>query len=214
MDLSSFSLATTRRLDDTYYSVLEKLSMLQSTIISIKELAGMSQETRETFKTESRSLITEIESQLDALGQFDEQQQRIESLQSRIHIGRQKVQKLSERVDVVRQQVEGWERADREWQEKTRRRLKVLWIITSVVVLVILLLFAGVHYAPGEVETVKQTISDMISSNGSVISSGGQRSADSTVSAHLSQDVRAAMDRARGDGPVVDEEILRVFDEL
>lgn len=189
--------------------------MLQSTIIGIKELASMSQGTKEAFQADSRSLANEARSQLDALGQFDEQQKRVESLQNRIHSGRQRVQKLSDRVDVIRERVEGWERADREWQEKTRKRLKVLWIITSLVLLAILLLAAAVHYAPSDVETVKQTISDMMSSNGSATSPGGERTSNSTILEHLGQGIRAALSRARGDRPAADdEEVLRAFDEL
>ena len=111
MELSAFSTATTRRLDDAYYSVLEKLNMLQGTIIDLKELAGMSQELDENFKTESQELVDELEQQIDSFGHFEDQQKRILELQGRIHAGRGKVDALSRRVDVVRERIEGWERA-------------------------------------------------------------------------------------------------------
>ena len=57
---------------------MERLGTLQSTAAALKELADNSQELNKVFKTETRELITDIGSQLDAFGQFDDQQQRIE----------------------------------------------------------------------------------------------------------------------------------------
>lgn len=214
-ELTTFSITTTRRLDDAYYAVLEKLSTLQSTVASIKELAGMSRETVSAFATESKGLVGEIGSQLDSFGQFDEQQKHIEGLQARIQTGRQKVQKLSERVDIVRERVEGWERADREWQERTRRRLKTLWIITSVVALVVVLIVVWAQYASVEMGTVKDKFTEMVSSNGSaVLVPGDELHGASRVSDHLVQDVRAALNQSRGAGPAVDADVLRALDEL
>lgn len=180
----------------------------------IKELAGMSRETNETFQIDSRGLVTEIELQLDTLGQFDAQQNLIEGLQTRIHTGRQKVQKLSERVDLVRERVEGWERADREWQERTRKRLKVLWIITLVLALVVIVILIGAQYASLEVGTMKDKITEMMSSNSSGTSYGKESINGSRVSEHLIEDVRAALNQSRGPGADADEGILRAFDEL
>ncbi|KAK3341404.1 hypothetical protein B0T25DRAFT_341036 [Lasiosphaeria hispida] len=151
-ELEAFSTATTRHLDDTYYSVLEKLGTLQSTIVALKELAGLSQQMNNTFGSEAEELVTEVNSQLDAFGQFEEQQKRVERLQSRIHIGREKITVLSGRVDVVRDRIESWERADREWQERTRKRLKAFWVVTSIVTFIMLLLLVSAQYAPESLE--------------------------------------------------------------
>ncbi|ETS86424.1 hypothetical protein PFICI_00252 [Pestalotiopsis fici W106-1] len=207
-ELTTFSIATTRRLDDAYYAVLEKLSTLHSTVASIKELAVMSRETASNFEIKSKALVAETSSQLDSLGQFNEQQDHIEALQARIQAGRQKVQKLSERVDIVRERVEGWERADREWQERTRRRLKTIWIITSVLALVFVLLVVGAQYAPLEVFT------DMMSSNGSGGIPGNELHNTSRVSDHLVEDVRAALNQSRGAVAAVDADVFRALDEL
>ncbi|KAL0938977.1 uncharacterized protein CTRU02_205587 [Colletotrichum truncatum] len=147
VDLSSFSTATTRRLDETYYSVLEKKSMLQSTISVIKELAVASRRMTSEFKREAGEMVREVDGQLATFGQFNEQESRIKTLQGRIETGRTRIQGLSERVDLVRRRIEGWERADREWQEKTRKRLRIVWIVMSVLFAVLILLFAGAQYA-------------------------------------------------------------------
>ncbi|KAK0734840.1 hypothetical protein B0T26DRAFT_608343, partial [Lasiosphaeria miniovina] len=146
-ELESFSTAKTRSLDDTYYSVLEKLGTLQGTIAALKELAELSRQMNSSFSSEAEELVADVSSQLDGLGQFDDQQERIESLQGRIHVGRDKIRALSDRVDAVRERIENWERADREWQERTRKRLKAVWLVTSLVIFLMLLLLATAHYA-------------------------------------------------------------------
>lgn len=207
LDLNDFSIATTKRLDDTYFAVLEKLSMLQNTIVAMKGLAGMSADAVEDFETDSQGLVTEIETQLDAFGQFDEQQQRIEILKTRISQGRERVQKLSERVDIVRHRVESWERADKEWQERTRKRLKVVWIIMSVAALVLILLFIGAQYSPAAILDVTSTVKHKGLPSEAVTNS-------SKASARLSEDVRAALGRQRVNGQAAEEEVLQAFDEL
>ncbi|KAI1382129.1 hypothetical protein F4677DRAFT_400974 [Hypoxylon crocopeplum] len=212
LELNTFSTTTTRRLDDTYYAVLEKLSMLQSTIVALRELAGMSQELDESIKAESQGLVAELEQQVDSFGQFDDQQQRIEELQGRIHTGRNKVEALSKRVDAVRHRIESWERADMDWQERTRRRLKIIWIITSVVVFSLVLVFVGAQYTPS---------SEGISALTNLSSGSGLGEPDmSEVSGNRSQgvtamvdEVREALIRRRGDGPP-DNDVFRAFDEL
>ncbi|KAJ4297078.1 hypothetical protein N0V88_003995 [Collariella sp. IMI 366227] len=138
---------TTKQLDDTYYSVLSKLNILQSTVTQLASLAASAQQLTTSFTTETDELLVDTTSQLDTFGDFTEQQQRIEALRDRISAGRGKIRALSERVDAVSERVEGWQLADREWQERTRKRLKVVWIVTSVVVFLVLGVFVGSQYA-------------------------------------------------------------------
>jgi len=140
MSLNTLSNNTTRRLDNTYYSVLEKLSVLQNTISSLKELAGLTKELNEEFKSESEELVGDIQAQLDGFQGFEEQEKRITDLQARIVQGRDKIKILGGRVDVVRERVEGWEKAEFEWQEKTRKRLRVLWTLMSIVLVIFIAL--------------------------------------------------------------------------
>lgn len=214
VDLNTFSNATTRRLDDAYYSVLEKMGVLESTIIALKELASMAQETDATFKKESEVLFNDISSQLDSFGQFDGQQARIETLQSRIDDGMAKVKALSERVDLVHRRIEGWERADREWQERTRRRLKVIWVATSIVIFLLLLLVISAQYVPAGLEeatvgVANESLNDLRNAS---------RIGEDTAAA-LESEVRRLFDAslnqtAKEPPPPPVDERLRVFDEL
>jgi len=207
-DLESFSISTTRRLNDIYYSVVEKLDALQRTIIALRELASLSQRMHHAFNVEAEGLVTDISSQLDAFGQFEDQQKRIEKLQGRIHAGRDKIGLLSKRVDVVRERIENWERADKEWQERTRRRLKAVWVITSVLLFLMLLLYLSAQYVPESMEetTVRlandslNTLRNITGSKMLGLDTGGATSAVDDV-------VPGAPESASPDA-------LRVFDEL
>jgi hypothetical protein len=194
VELNAFSNTTTRRLDDSYYSVLEKVGMLQNTVLALKELAGMSAETDEQFRRESEDLVNDITGQLGAFGEFEEQAGRIEGLTSRIHGGRDKVRMLGERVEAVREKIERWERADREWQERTRRRLKAIWVVTLVILLVVVVLLVAAQYVPASaIEGVRPGV--------------GEGAGGGSGKGLLGSAFNKTM------GPPVDER-LRVFDEL
>ncbi|KAK7421947.1 hypothetical protein QQX98_001941 [Neonectria punicea] len=148
VDLGAFSTSASRRLDDTYYAVLEKMSSLSHTVSALKDLAETSRNIHADFVKDSKQLEDDITMQVESLGQFEEQEASIESLQTRIQDGRAKIRSLSDRVEVVRRRVEGWEQLDKVSQEKTRRRLKAISICMSVVMLaMILLFFFGSQYA-------------------------------------------------------------------
>lgn len=127
--------------------MLEKLSVLQSTISSLKELAAMTKGLNVEFKEESEDLIRDVNTQLDGFEEFAEQEKRIQDLQRRVKAGRERIKVLGERVDVVKDRVEGWEKAEGEWQERTRKNLRILWILISIVTTIILAAVAF-HYTP------------------------------------------------------------------
>lgn len=146
-DLNTLSNTTTRRLDTTYYSVLEKLSMLQNTITSLHELSNLTRGLTESFSAEAQEVVDDVTGQLDGFDGFRDQEIRIAALKARVEKGREKIKGLGSRVDVVTERVEGWEVAEGEWQEKTRKRLRILWVVVSVVVALVLSMMAF-QYTP------------------------------------------------------------------
>jgi hypothetical protein len=116
----------------------------------LKDLAEASREIYQTFEKDSGNLEKDITNQIKSLGSFGEQESKINSLQGRIHSGRTKIQALSGRVENVRNRVEAWERADKEWQETTRRRLTVIWTAMLALILAIVLLYVGFNYTDHE----------------------------------------------------------------
>ncbi|KAI0430242.1 hypothetical protein F5Y09DRAFT_308251 [Xylaria sp. FL1042] len=211
IELNSFSNATIARLDETYSSLLQRLGSLRSTIAAMKELAAMSQEINESFTTESHALVHEIESQLSVYDQSADQKKSIQDLQARIHAGRDKVQALSNRVDVVRERIEGWEKADKEWQERTRRRLKVIWIIISIVAFILAILFVGAQYTLSvDVNQLAEIAPDAQEGRPPMESLAVN---NSKSAATMADEVREELTLRRAHGSV-EQEALRVFDEL
>ncbi|KAI0102883.1 hypothetical protein GGR51DRAFT_274110 [Nemania sp. FL0031] len=209
VELNASSNATIAHLDETYSSVLQKLGALQSTIMAMKELAAMSQEINESFSSDSSALVSEIESQLSVYDQSTDQKKRIEDLQARIHAGRDKVQALSRRIDLVHERIESWEKADKEWQERTRRRLKVTWIVISVVAFILTFFLLGAQYAPSS--TGANELAELASGiPGEPAIMDNLVKNNSKSAATMADEVREELARRRGH----EQEVLRVFDEL
>ncbi|KAK3300268.1 uncharacterized protein B0H64DRAFT_369536 [Chaetomium fimeti] len=205
-ELESFTTSTTKQLDDTYYGVLEKLGSLQGTVMALKELCERSRQLNSNFGTEADDLVTDINAQLDTFGQFEDQQQRIESLQGRIQSRRELIRSLGERVNAVSARIEGWERADREWQEKTRKRLKAVWVVTSVIFFLVLSLFIGSQYAPESPETtISRVASDGLSSLRHVTGTGAKTPQEKSWPSNNTDSLSVSSSTP---------DMLRAFDEL
>jgi hypothetical protein len=217
-DLSEFSTATMRRLDDTYFAVLEKMSVLQTTILGLKELAIMSQNVNKTLKKESHGVVEEVTDQLDTFGNFESHERRIENLQGRIQVGRAKIKTLSERVDVVRQRVEGWERADRDWQERTRKRMKAIWIVISCVFFAMLLLYVSAQYTSPILQASSPSDYITPSSGLNITNSGATDSRelmnDTADNADNADTADTAVPRLWKEKREATEDRLHIFDEL
>ncbi|KAH9214536.1 hypothetical protein DL95DRAFT_389506, partial [Leptodontidium sp. 2 PMI_412] len=100
-NLNTHSNLTTRRLDTTYYSVLEKLTTLQSTITSLKELAHLTRGLTEQFGTEAQEVVDDVTGQVDGFNGFRDQEARIKGLMERVDGGRERIKILAGRVEVV-----------------------------------------------------------------------------------------------------------------
>jgi hypothetical protein len=148
LGLNTLSNNTTRRLDNTYYSVLEKLSVLQNTIASFKELANMTRKLNDDFKVESEEVVNDISTQLTQFSGFDDQQARIEALASQVQAGRYRIKILGSRVDIVQNRVACWELAEKEWKDKTRKRLRIMWTVIFVFLFILAGMMIFQNYTP------------------------------------------------------------------
>lgn len=158
VELNSFSANASHRLDEAYYAVLEKMSTLQGTIMMLKDLAETSQEICNKFDRESRGLENDVATQLGGFGQFQGQHTQITALQKRVDKSRGKMELLGSRLQAVQTRVERWEQADRQWQEKTRRRLKIIWSVMSAVVIVLIVLIWGVSQAADQTNDAAESL--------------------------------------------------------
>ncbi|TQV99866.1 hypothetical protein V2A60_005296 [Cordyceps javanica] len=209
-ELNDFSANASRQLDDAYYAVLEKMSALHSTITSLRSLAERSHGIYDTFEKDSRGLENQIATQLGAMGHFQNHQTKVASLQQRINKGRTTVKALSDRVDEVRQRIEKWERADRQWQERTRRRLKIIWSVMSVVVLVLIVLMWTVSSSSDDPRTAADGPTDELGRSISILeplNASDSRQPPGPEGTEARSKILWKM-------PARDADRLRVFDEL
>lgn len=136
--IATLSTEITRRLDYTYYNLLEKLASLQSTVTSFQELSDLTSRLQTDFENETSQLDSDSRKQIDELKGTDAHLKRIETLESRMTAGRDKVEKLEKRLQVVREKIDGWERREGEWQTRVSRRLRILWAVMGTLFMIFL----------------------------------------------------------------------------
>ncbi|KAF2426460.1 hypothetical protein EJ08DRAFT_371999 [Tothia fuscella] len=127
--LSENSLKTTRELDDVYYSILEKVSVLAHTISTLQELSSLTRQLHEGFQGDARELESDIKSQIDGFEGFEKQKDTIEGYEKRMQDSKAKINDLTERLERARSRVQRLEKREGEWQATVSRRIKMMWII-------------------------------------------------------------------------------------
>lgn len=139
--LSIGTLATdiTRRLDYTYYSLLEKITALNTTITSFQGLADSTSTTFNDFEREVASMDQEIRKQVGDLKEFQPQLEKIEALEERMKLSRERAGALESRLENMRGDIDRWEKREAEWQTRVSRRLRFLWgvIVTAMLAVVV-----------------------------------------------------------------------------
>ena len=160
-EVGEVSTTVTRRLDYTYYNLLEKLGQLSATIQSFHGLTEQTARLVQDFEKESQGVITETARQIDEMegwGYVKKREERIEGLEGRMRNRRERAEELVRRLDRVRDKVQGWEMREGEWQKIVSRRLRMMWAGLAVflaicIVVSILECLPGDVPAPGELLT-------------------------------------------------------------
>ncbi|KAM0450317.1 hypothetical protein ACHAO4_006739 [Trichoderma viride] len=211
VDLHNFSAEVSQQVEQIHHVLLEKTSGLQVMVKALKDLAQASCDLQVGFDRAARELETDITKQIYNIGHFDSQKSTIDALQSRINEGRQSVNELAARVDKVRTLVEGWERADRAWQEKTRKRLRITWAALSLILCLVTLLFMIFNYSSQNAELDTEPAARSVWRN-------------TTPELEIHHDAKQSLPTSRShdrseaklawEAPLADEEPLRIFDEL
>lgn len=119
--LSDQSLKTSRRLDDTYYSILEKVSVLRQTIGTLQELSGLTRELHENFESDTTELVEDVTGQVEAFDGFKTQQEQVCGLEERIKAGKERADALTARLDRAKERVDARAKSEAQWQAKNAR---------------------------------------------------------------------------------------------
>jgi hypothetical protein len=139
----------TRRLDYTYYGLLEKVAALNVTIASFQELSDSTSKLFDDFQRETTGLQQDIQKQVADLNEFHPQMQKIEALEERMRASRMRTKTLGNRLETMRAEIEKWDKKEMEWQMRTNQRLRIFWGVVTAVILAILAAVVIQHW-PGE----------------------------------------------------------------
>jgi hypothetical protein len=114
---------TTRKLDDIYYSILEKMSHVQSTISSLQDLSNLTKSLCHGFEEDAIEIQRDVQDQLDAFGGFNTQKSRIESLEWRLKTSKDTTGALTERLDAAHERLRALETQEAEVQATISSKL-------------------------------------------------------------------------------------------
>ena len=130
----------TRKLDETYYALLEKLGTLTSTISSLQDLSSQAGQAREDWARDVAVVETETEGKLASFGGFETQEAGVEDLVRRLKDARTKSGSLEQRLESCRSRLVRIEEKEEEGRKIVHRRWRIGWAVLASLLLVVLLL--------------------------------------------------------------------------
>ncbi|RDW64290.1 uncharacterized protein DSM5745_09701 [Aspergillus mulundensis] len=140
----------TRRLDYTYYGLLEKIAALNVTVASFQELSDTVSKLFDDFQRETTGLEQDLRKQIGDLHEFQPQVQRIEALEKRMRDSKTRAKVLGNRLEAMRNEVERWDKREMEWQMRTNQRLRIFRGIVTAAILAVLLAIVFQHWPSDE----------------------------------------------------------------
>lgn len=144
--VEELGMQSTRQLDDTYYSILEKAENMRNTLAEMQRLADESRSSREKFEQDAQELKAETEKSMDSFGEFKTQEETIDGYVSRLADSKAKTKGLNERLEAARKRVEAYEKRYRETRAKSRQRWNITWGSLAATLVVVVALLIARHY--------------------------------------------------------------------
>ena len=189
-------MSSTRQLDDTYYTILEKASILRSTVASLQQLADESRKMHSSFQEDTSKLERHTKENMKSFGNLQQQEKKINELVAKLQDSRNKTNEINDRLESARLRVEAFEERENEKQAKRRIRWHVTWMTcVGILVLIIAILLARNRRAVGK---QLDSVGEQLVKLGDI--------ADDVVVAPLSAILRPS--------PSEDPYLRRLFDEL
>lgn len=138
-NISKSSNEITRRLDYTYYNLLEKLGQLGSTVSSFQSLLAQTHAMNEEFRDgiSDRRGSSGLQADLtkgaeDFEISFEGREKRVEELEERIRNGRDRGAELGKRLEDCREKIKEFDMRERKWREKVSWRLRIFWVCSAL----------------------------------------------------------------------------------
>lgn len=149
-DLGQTAADITRRLDYTYYSLLERIGSLVSTIHSFQSLSTQSRSLVEEFEKEAENLDADIKHRMGKFKDgFNERKVRVTDLEQRGTKAKNKAEQLGKRLERARIVVEDWEKRESEAARARARMWKGTWFTIIGIVGIIMMLVIWKEWSSG-----------------------------------------------------------------
>ncbi|KAF2173232.1 hypothetical protein M409DRAFT_17178 [Zasmidium cellare ATCC 36951] len=139
------AMSSTRQLDDTYYSILEKASILRSTVASLSQLTDESRRLHASFTTDTSQLVSETKRNLNAFGNFAGQESTINTLVAHLKSSKDHTNALNARLEAARNRIEAYEKREKEKQKKRRKNWWIVWGVLLGFVMLVLGVWTAKH---------------------------------------------------------------------
>ncbi|KAK6000073.1 hypothetical protein QM012_004061 [Aureobasidium pullulans] len=156
--LSRDAHTATRKLDDTYYALLQKVGVLKATIASFQDLHSCLDETTKDFATRSDSLVKDITTQIDGFQNMSQQDESIDQLVKRLHKAKERAEVCESRLESCRSRLEQWEKKE---QEKNKRNNRTWALALTALTAFILLVLVIVLWRKGALTSVVERPSEL-----------------------------------------------------
>lgn len=155
--LSRDAHTATRKLDDTYYALLQKVGLLKATISSFQDLHSCLDDTTKDFATRSDSLVKDVTGQIDAFQNMSQQDESIDQLVKRLHKAKERAESFESRLESCRLRLERWEKKE---QEKNKRNNRTWALALTSLTVFIILVLAIVLWKKGSLASVTEKPSE------------------------------------------------------
>ena len=139
--VEELGMSSTRQLDDTYYAILEKASLLRATVASLQQLVEEARRMKSQFEEDTREMENATSKEIEGFRGFEQQEKTINELVERLKGSKAETDRLNGRLASARQRIEACEWREREKQSKRRKRWHATWgTLVGVLVLMIAML--------------------------------------------------------------------------
>lgn len=135
-------LEISRRLDYTYYTLLEKRTSLSSIVSQFQSLRDQILGFRSKVGSDLETLNEDVTTNINGIRGKAEgrRMERVEQLETRMKLGREKATLLGNRLEAARHILTEYEDREIEYRAKIGRRFKMTWISSLILICIVVLL--------------------------------------------------------------------------
>jgi uncharacterized coiled-coil protein SlyX len=132
------AMSRTRQLDDTYYTILDKASLLRSTVANLQQLAEESRQMDALFQERKGKLEEDTRGLVQSFDNFDAQEKTITELVEQLKASKTQTAQLNDRLEAARNRVEAYEQREKAKAANRRKRWSAIWgALVGMLVLVV-----------------------------------------------------------------------------